>query len=243
MLKIVSSKPKLRKLFEFSSIDGELDTIWWKYDANGITQKQVDPSFTVAVISKINKSFFTEYQADGEGEIKISSTLIDILRKYFKEVETIELNVEDNNLTLKSKDEVYEGSILQVELPVAEINVKEEEYGFIPELKGGIKGAYGIDSEDWAIKASEIKIHYGNTLKLSVALEEEGGKYTRGVKILEKKNITGEGEVTLDGKMFNKVIELFSGPLYLIITEGPIVLTQKTSEYTISYVVAPKVEE
>jgi len=61
--------------------------------------------------------------------------------------------------------------------------------------------------------------------------------------VLDKREISASGTVVVDGKMLNTVIDLFSGPLYLIITEGPIVLTQKTADYVISYVLAPKTVE
>jgi len=241
-IKFVTTKPRLKKLFEFMSIGEELDTLWLKYNKNFIFQKQIDPSYIFAVITKINKTFFTEYHVDDEGEVKISTSLYKVIDKYFKEVENIEFSITDTRLTLKGKDEIYETSLLQIELPTIEAEIEEKEFGFLPKLESEIKGIYGIDAEDWSVKADLLKIYYGNTLKLSVTLEE-GGTYTRATKILDKKEICGEGVITIDGKVFKNIIDLFSGPLYMVITSGPIILSQKTSDYTITYVIAPRAEE
>jgi hypothetical protein len=240
-LRFVTSKPKLRRMLEMASIDQELDTIWWRYDANAIFQKQIDPSMTIAVVARFNKSFFTEYQGVGEGELKIPSTIYDVVKKFFKETESVDFTAKGGKLTLKGRDEVYEGDLLQVELPTFEGEVRETDYALMPELNAGIKGVYGIDSEEWSVKADEIRIHYGDKLRISVSLEE-GGTYSRYPKVLTKADVQGEGSVLLDGKIFKTIIDLFSGPLYLIVTDGPVVLAQKTSEYSITYVIAPKVE-
>jgi len=242
VLRFVASKPKLRKLLEFTSIGGELDTIWWKYNASGITQIQVDSSHTVAVLAVIRKSYFTEYKADEEGEVKIPLSLYNVLDKYFKEIEAIEFVAGNGTLTLHSKNESYESALLQTEVPMAEISIEEKEYGLVPTLKVKITGIYGIDSEEWNIKADKIRIEYGDMLKLSVSLED-GGTYTRTAKILDKRDVSGSGSVLFDGKMFKSIIEQFSGPLYLILSEGPVILSQKTSEYSISYVLAPLTSE
>jgi hypothetical protein len=197
---------------------------------------------TIAVITKIPKAFFTEFQTEGEGELKLPSSLYDVLKDYFKEVDAIEFKAKDNAFTLRGKDEVYEGSLLQVELPSLEAEHEEREYGFIPRLSASIKGVYGIDAEEWDIKAEEVRVSYGDALKLSISLEE-GGTYTRGVKVLDRREVSGSGSVLLDGKVLRSVISLFTGPLYLVITDGPIVLTQRTADYVLSYVVAPKVEQ
>jgi DNA polymerase III sliding clamp (beta) subunit (PCNA family) len=240
-IKFVVSKSKLKKLLEFSSINKELDTIWWKYDSNGIAQIQVDSAFTIMVLSKINKSYFTEYTADGEGEIKIPTYIYDVVDKYFKEVTSIEFSVEGNNLYLKSKNENYKSSLLSVELPKPDIKIEEKDYGLIPTLKAKVNGVYGIDSEEWSIKSDKVKIEYGETLKLTVELEG-GSSYTRYTKIFDKHDITGSGDVLLNGEMFKNIVDLFEGPLYIIFTEGPVILSQKTSEYSISYVLAPLTE-
>jgi hypothetical protein len=243
MLRFTTSKPKLRKLLEFASIGQILDTVWLRYDGNGLMQVQVDPSCIIAVISKIRKPYFTEYQATEEGEVKMPSTLYNIVKEYFKEIDMIEFTAGDGKLSLHARNESYEGSLLNIELPKAEINVEERDYGLIPILsKSNITAIYGIDSEEWSLKADEIKISYGDTLKLTITVEE-GGTYTRSVKILDKKGVTGSGTVRLDGKIFKNIVDLFSGPLYLIVTDGPIILAQKTPEYAVSYIVAPKVEE
>jgi hypothetical protein len=230
----------LRKLVEYATIGGEIETMWLKYTPSHIYQRQVNEAQTIAVLAKYNRSYFTEYSVNGEGELKISASIDKILKKYFKELENIEVVVHENNITLKGRDEVYEGQLIQIDLPDINIEYQEKEYGFVPNLK--IHGIYGIDSEEWSIKADEVKIHYGETLKLTVAVEE-GGKYTRTVKVLDKQNVSESGVVVVDGRMLKDVIDLFTGPLYLIVTEGPLIFTQKTTDYTISYVLAPKTVE
>jgi len=237
--KAACSKPKLRRLLEHTSIDMELDVIWLKYDESGLFQKQIDSSNVVAVLAKFNKTYFTEYSATDSGEVKISSNISTIVNKYFKEVDNIELVVTDDKVELHSKNEDYEGLLLNIDLPDFEVEYSETDYGYLPSIQGGVKGIYGIDSDEWRVKADDIKIYYGNTLKLSITLEE-GGTYTRTAKILDKRDVKGSGVVVLDGKLFKNVIDLFSGPLYLIITEGPVILTQKTVDYTVSYIMAPK---
>jgi DNA polymerase III sliding clamp (beta) subunit (PCNA family) len=239
-LKFVVTKSKLKKLLEFSSINEELDTIWWKYNQNGITQLQIDPAFTIMVLARIDKSYFTEFTAGGEGEIKIPTSIYDVVDKYFKETTSIELSLDANNLYLKSKNETYKSSLLSVELPKPDVTIEEKDYGLVPTLKANVRGVYSIDSEEWSIKSDKIKIDYGETLTLTVELE--GGSYSRFAKIFEKRDITGSGSVLLDGKMFKNVIDLFEGPLYIIFTDGPVILSQKTSEYQISYVLAPLTE-
>ena len=59
-LRLVASKPRLKKLLELTSINGELDTIWLRYGPNGISQSQVDPSYTMAVIARFSRAYFTE---------------------------------------------------------------------------------------------------------------------------------------------------------------------------------------
>jgi hypothetical protein len=240
-LKIVGSKPRIKKLLEFTSIDGELDTIKLKYSGNGLAQMQIDPSYTLAVISRFSKTYFTEFTATGEGEVIISYNIYKVIDKYFKELENLEISVKGNNVVVKGRDETYEGSLMQVDLPRIETTFEEREYGFVPRIEGSIKGIYGIDSEDWSIKADRVIIQYGDTLKLTVTLEE-GGTYTRGAKVLDKREVSGSGVVAVDGKVLKSVIDLFSGPLYLIVTEGPLVLTQKTTDYVISYIIAPVAE-
>ena len=240
-LKFTISKPKLKKLLEFTSIDQELDTIWLKYSSDGIYQSQVDESFVIAVVSWFNNMFFTSYSASGNGELKIPSTLYKVVGKYFKELDNIEFTVKEDNIILRGRDEVYEGQLLRVELPNIGTDLINREYGYIPaDLK--VMGVYGIDAEEWRLKADEVKITYGDTLKLTIMLEE-GGKYTRGVKILDKREIAGSGSVVVDGKILKTITEMFTGPIFLVITEGPIILTQKSSDYTVSYIIAPRATE
>jgi len=235
-LRLVASKPRLKKLLELTSINGELDTIWLRYGPNGISQSQVDPSYTMAVIARFSRAYFTEYSTDGEGEVKVPHSIYNVVSKYLKEVDNIELKVEGDVLALRGRDEVYEGSLLQVELPRIEVDIEERDYGFVP-ATGTVRAVYGVDSEEWYIKADEIKIHYGSTLKLTVDLEE-GGTYTRGAKVLDRRDVAGSGTVAVDGKTFRSVVELFTGPIYLVITDAAVILSQRSSDYLVSFILA-----
>jgi len=238
-LRLKVSKPRLKKLLEFASIDSELDMIRLKYDGGGLTQSQLDPSYTLAVVSRFSKAYFTEMEVAGEGEVILPTTIYDIVNKYFKEIENIEVIVAEGRIVLKGKDETYEGGLMQAELPRIETQIEEREYGYTIPVQ--VMGVYGIDSEDWQIRADKMTIHYGDTLKLTVELEG-GGVYTRTIKVLDKRDVKGSGHVVVDGKTLRKVIGMFSGPLYLVVTEGPIILTQKTSEYAVGFVIAPMTE-
>ena len=240
VLRFTTTKQKLRKLLEMCSIDQELDVVWWKYGEDGIAQKQTDPSMTIAVAAKINKSYFNEYAAS-EGEAKIPSTIYDVVKKYFKESDAISFNIEDTKLTMRGRDEVYECNLLETELSTFEGEVEECDFGLLPPLDAEVKGVYEVDAEEFSVKADEIRIHYGDRLKLTIVLEE-GGVYSRYARVIEKRDVRGEGSVLLDGKTLKTVIDLFVGPVYLVMTDGPVIVTQKTSDYAVAYAIAPRVE-
>lgn len=237
---------RLQKLLKWTGLAKQtkptIDPIVLELQENYGLIRQLDSTETVAVILRLDKSYFTSY-ATGKLVFPVAD-LLKILQKVFKTEKTVKISVDEKESKL-----VIEGTKekLKILMP-GEAEVKSlksnlefiDPVGLVPsELKPAV--GYLVDLDELrATGADKIKFNYGESVTL--VIDETTMTYERKLSYSNRYG-SGEGTVTIDGSIFDKISKIMTGPGWLLFTkEGPMMVAQNTKEYNLTYILTPMVE-
>jgi DNA polymerase III sliding clamp (beta) subunit (PCNA family) len=195
------------------------------------------------VIGKFKKSYFENYD-NSLGTIQIPlSDLIEVMSKIFKTDKTIDISLVNNRLILQGELEVFGTDVPNIELPMIPTDkIKETQYGFMSK-KHEIKAIYKMDISLLNVEVlnvDTVTFKYGKGL--DAILQTETSSYKRRI-LAEEVNAEETGEITFFLDYLKRITRNVKGVIYLLFTNEPIIISQITDNYAISYLVAPKVEE
>ena len=233
LLKIVSL-PKTSKAL--------LEPVEFEFDDKGLWVRQYDSASIVAVLANFKPAYFQEYNIMPVFQVSPSSLLPD-LRKVLKLEKVVKILLDEDKIVFRGEYEEY--SDLRPNIAVNKIEadkVVEKHFGFCSAKLNPHK-IYRLDiSQLELMKAEEISFEYGKTLVAMISTETKS--YKR--RLIHEANPAGDGEgrVTLYYDLVQRVVRNMSGMVYIAFTEqGPVLFSQKTDAFTVTYVLLPKEEE
>ena len=208
------------------------------FGENGVECRQMDSGMVIAVIANFQKKYFREYEASGE--VKITDTIFNIIRKKFEGDEVIEVEFGDK-VTLKGKIDKYTEPATTVEVnAIEEDKIKRVGGVAIPSKAKPVK-TYVIDVAYLKdIEAEKIIFEYGDKLIVKV---KDTGEFERTIPFSRSEG-DGSGSAIVAGEYLTPIIKNLSGEVFLIFTNGPANITQinEAEGYSVSYNISTMVE-
>jgi len=243
---LVIEPAKFEKLLRMVSLPKAskalLEPVEFHFDENGLWVRQYDNANIVAVIANFRPGYFQEYNIMPSFQVSASSILPD-LRKVLKLDRAIKIFLTEDKIFFKGELEEY--SDLRPNIAVYSIEpdkIVERPFGFCSSRLNPHK-IYRLDVGQLELmKAEEISFEYGDVLTAEIASETKS--YRR--RLVHEANPAGEGSgrVTLYYDILQRVVKNLSGMVYMVFTEeGPVIFSQKTDVYSLTYVIAPREEE
>lgn len=208
-----------------------LDSIVGEFKPNGVAFR--DMKLEVAAVHAIySPYYFMEYEAGNE-EIPLTASLLNRLGWGFKD-EKVTLMTSENHLVLKGSKETYNEPLLDVEKGEFVLKLKSSEYGFISVKEPAVRVL--LTAEALSLPSAEKYRLDCNGEELRVTIEDVG-RYTKTFK-LSKKPILTELAVSFDGAYFQQMVGNLTGEVWLSLTEGGVVFSQKTKDFALSYLLS-----
>lgn len=205
----------------------------------------------VAIQALYTKKFFLEFSVEGEKEdIPIPNSLFEPLKLGFNE-EKMEFFNDQNQLILKTKLEDYNEPISEQEQGTMPFKMMMTELGIIPEKMNPENPQVGGPMIQIQLKAEELSRlppadeykFVCKDKKLSVTVPvKELGKYTKVFKPT-KIGAIEDMEVAFDGSYFGAIANNISGEVWLSIINDAMVVSQKTKDCCITYLLSSQSEE
>ena len=206
----------------------------------------------VAIQALYTKKFFLEFGVEGEENVPIPSSLFEPLKIGFKE-EKMEFFNDKSKLFFKTKLEDYDEPIPEQEQGTMPFKMLMTELGIIPEklnpenpqVEGkGPMIQIQLKAEELSglPPADEYKFVCKDK-KLSVTVPvKELGKYTKVFKPTKIEAIE-DMEVSFDGSYFGAIANNIAGEVWVSIIEDAMVVSQKTKDCCITYLLSSQSEE
>jgi len=236
-LKIVIEPNRLNKLLSTVLIYKTkplLDAIVGEFTPKGVAFR--DMRLEVAAVYVVYPSkYFIEYDVKQNEEIPLTNSLRERLGWGFKD-EKITLMTNEGRLVLQSSKESYSEPLTEVEKSDFPIEMQNTEFGYVPTKEPKIRALLPVD--ELALPSAE-KYKFectGEPKTLRVTIEDVG-KYTKTIQ-LSKAPIMNEVEATFDGTYFQQIISNITGEVWVSMTEGAMVFSQKTNDFTLTYMLS-----
>ncbi len=238
-MKISTKTEKLRKLLSYSLKFGNkkgLDSAVAEFGPEGV--KVNDISLEAAALkSEYKKSYFTEYDVEGEEDVPLTQSLLEKLTQGFKD-EEVRLETRENKLVLTGSREVYEEPLLDKEKKELPISLIPTDMGFVPEKGFELITQILIDIDELKALPTADKYHFATTQEKQFVSLEDAGKYTKELKA-DKKHISGDLEVNFDGEYLKSTIDNLSGATWISLAANVIVISQMAEDYVLTYLLSP----
>lgn len=238
-MKILIEPERLRKLLACSLKYGNnkgLESVVAVFGSKGVEISDLSLE-VVALKSEYNKSYFLEYEVQGEEKIPLTQTLLEVLNHGFKE-EKIHLETKEGKLVLTGSRETYEEPLLDKEKSAFPISLVSTEMGFVPEKKFTPVTQILTKVEELKELPIADKYHFTTTPEEQRVTIEDTGKYTKKLKP-DRTNISGELKVDFDGEYLKCTIDNLSGAVWLSLAPNSMVISQKTKDYALTYLISP----
>jgi len=209
-----------------------LENVMGEFKTGGLQVKDCSLD-VVAVEGMFAKKFFLEYEADDEN-VPLTKTLLEPLNTGFKD-EKVEVFTDQNHIIIKGKTETYNEPLIDREVGTIPFTMVMSELGRVPE-KLNAKVQVSLKAEDLNLPTAE-KLTFtcdGESLKVSI---KNIGEYIKTLKPT-RKNVMEELKVSFDGAYFGAVVSNLDGEVWLSMNEGAVVFSQKTKDYTLTYMLS-----
>jgi len=212
--------------------DVELDTAVGTFTPTRAEFKDVSLE-VISVVSVYNKEFFIDYYASDE-QVPLSKSLLEQMKRGFSAGKVMSVYTEDGKIHLEGETEHYEEPFTDV-VP-GDFPIEFLEDGMLGLVPKNLNAVLQLEADVEALaklpKAEELLFRCDGE-KLEVVVEDVG-KYTKKfVPIIEKS--MGELEVKFNAAYYAKVINQFSGEVWLSLNEDAAVFSQKKDSYMLTY--------
>jgi len=235
---------RFRKLLEWSTAGGLIEVAKWEFE-DQFKMAQADQASLVAVLINAKKEFFTKYKKLGTVVIDVAE-LEKAIRKCFRDDADIEIKVSDNRLILEGQHERIERNLFSAEVREVTAEIEETEFGLLPKDTEYDRVVVADAAEFKSLpKADYYTIDYDDK-GMKVSVFSDNGVYQKKIKIVHTKKLSEnpDGSVAVNADYFRKLVGSFNGPITFLYGENkPIILSQKTSEYIVTYALTPMVIE
>lgn len=196
----------------------------------------------VAVQAMFTKKYFLEYEATEEN-FPLTKTLLDPLNTGFKD-EKINVFTEEGSIVIKGKTETYKEPLTEGEVGEIPFKMVNTEMGVIPEklnpenpqVKGELIQVLLKGEDLQSIPTAEKFAFSCDGEKLTVTITNVG-EYTKTFNPTKKESM-GKMQVSFDGAYFANVVNNLEGDVWMSITEGAVVFSQKTKDLSLTYLLS-----
>jgi hypothetical protein len=200
-----------------------INELIFDFTENGIQISVLSDDKTIKVDSAISKSAFENYKNIGQIGIQELSKLIGIIKTFGDT--NLNLDVNDNVLTLKANNRKVELDLMDVQFINENINISiKTVQNFIADAS--INGEFNIifeTKEKELVLKNDGKFKFTDTIPIETAI---GGTYVKF------------------GTPFIDAVKNLEGDIQLSMTANhPCRILEKNNDFIISIIVAPKVEE
>lgn len=238
-MKISADTEKLRKLLSYSLKFGNkkgLDSVVAEFGPDGVKVDDISLE-AVALKSKYKKSYFTEYDVEGEENVPLTQSLLEKLNQGFRD-EEVRFETRENKIVLSGSREVYEEPLLDKEKKELPISLIPTDTGFVPEKGFELTTQILIDVDELKSLPTADKYHFTTTPEKQFVSLEDAGKYTKELKPYTK-NFSRELEVSFDGEYLKSTIDKLSGMAWVSLAPNVIVISQMAEDYALTYLISP----
>ncbi len=189
--------------------------------------------------------YFISYKVpESEEKVTLTSTMLEPFgfNKAFEQ-EKLKITTKDNKIFYTSegekKEEVWNDNLEEVKESKFSFAIPDSDKGFIPGGQSEVVQAL--------LEVSQMRIHTceyyrflcdGQKLRLEVT---EPGIYHRTLNLLKTTKL-GELSYQVPGALFEAIIGLFAGEVWLTLFEKAVVMSQKTKESSLTYIFVPRSE-
>jgi len=195
----------------------------------------------VALQAMFSSKFFLEYEAPEEN-VPLTHTLLDPLNKGFKD-EKIQVFTDENSIVMKGATETYNEPLVEAEVGSLPFKLAMTSIGAVPEKLNPENPQIEGEFIQVLMKADDLMLPTAERLdfscdgeKLTVAIKNVG-EYTKTFKPMKKDSL-GKLDVAFDGDYYEAIVGNLSGEVWVSISEGAIVFSQKTKDMTLTYILS-----
>jgi len=190
--------------------------------------------------------YFINYTVESEEKVCLTSTMLEPFRfhKAFEQ-EKLRIKTDQNKIHYLGKDkkdkdkEFWWDNLQQIEESKFAFPMPDSEKGFLPKGKE--------PTVQVLLEVSQLRVHPcdyyrlssdGKTLEVEVT---EPGEYKRTLNLTQNAKL-GEISYQVSGKVFEALIGLFTGEVWLTLYEKAVAMSQKTKESSLTYLFVPRSE-
>ena len=239
-MRILTEPARLDKLLKTVLIHKQkslLDTIIGEFTPKGVVFK--DMKLEVAAIHAVySPKYFLEYESVDSENVPLTASLMDMLGQGFKD-EKVTLMTSEGHLVLKGSKETYNELLTEAEKGEFVIKLQNTDFGFVPEKEPTVRVLLNV--EDLNLPTAEKYRFDCDGKDLSVSIKDIG-EYTKTFKP-SKAPTLGELNVTFDGSFFQQMMSNMTGEVWVSMTEGGVVFSQKTKDFCLTYLLSSLSEE
>lgn len=214
-----------------------LDSIVGMFSPKGVAFR--DMKLEVAAVHAVySPKYFIEYEVTEGEDVPLTDSLRNRLGWGFKD-EKVTLMTSEGHLVLQGLKETYNEPLLDVEKGEFTLKLKNSEFGFVTEKEPAVRVL--LPSEALNLPTAEKYRFDCDGEKLKVTIKDVG-EYTRTFKP-SKAPLMNELNVSFDGTYFAQLASNISGEVWLSLSEGGSVFSQKTKDFALTYLLSSLEEE
>lgn len=209
-----------------------LDSVVGEFTPKGVVFR--DMKLEVAAVYAIySPKYFMEYEAAENEEVPLTDSLRNRLGWGFKD-EKVTLMTSEGQLVLKGSKETYNEPLLEVEKGEFALKLENSDFGFVPAKEPPVRVL--LTAESLNLPTAE-KYRFdcdGKELKVTI---KDVGEFTRTFSP-SKAPALGNLTVSFDGAYFQQIAGNVAGEVWLSLTEGAAVFSQKTKDFCLTYLLS-----
>ena len=212
--------------------DVELDTAVGTFTPTRAEFKDVSLE-VISVYAVYNRDFFIDYYASDE-QVPLSKSLLDQMKRGFSIGKVMSVYTQDGKIHLDGDTEHYEEPF--TEIVPGDFPIEFTEDGMLGLVPKNLNAIVQLEADVEALanlpKAEEFLFRCDGE-RLEVVVEDVGRYTKRFIPIIERS--MGELEVKFNSAYYAKIVNQFSGEVWLSLNEDAAVFSQKKDSYMLTY--------
>lgn len=214
----------------------ELDAHVGVFSTKGIIFRDISLE-ALAINAVFSSEYFLEFEAEKDEQIPFSKSLLDTMKTSFKNDEKIEVRTEKDKIYLQGKLERYEEPLIEAEPSEFPIDfMTHKTMGLLPKDLDPVVQILVKSDILSGLPKSDTLLFTCDGKQLSVVVEDVG-KFTK-VITPSKKKVLGDIEMSFGSEYFNKIINQFTGDVWLTLRQDAMILSQRSKDYMLTYMLS-----
>ena len=187
-----------------------------------------------------SKNYFMEFDGSGVTNFVLTETMYDKLSWGFKgDKVTVSITEDKSKVVFEGEGENYSEPLVNKEVEEFKIEMASSDVGLLPKkMSPVLQVLIPTDSlrlpetEQYYLKASESD-------KRIVVSVMDIGKYTRELKFT-RANILKDLDIDIDGDFYQHILNNLTGEIWFSAVPEAVAFTQKTADYSYTYLLSAK---